>query len=204
MTHRTTLSGYTIPPMAEKRETRSRTNRGPAAAAGNRRALIAAAREIFADQGLAAPFSAIARRAGVGQGSLYRHFPTKIELAAAVFEDNIDELERVALADGATLDDLFDSVVAQAKVSAAFVDAVAAARDVAVVRRIGERMVSLVGVLTDREHAAGALAERVDRDDVMLVIGMLARTVADAPREAREATARRARTVFWRGLAPRV
>ncbi|MGO1628191.1 helix-turn-helix domain-containing protein, partial [Microbacterium sp.] len=76
--------------MVTDAEERPRKNRGPAAAAENRRALIAAARAVFADGGFAVPFSAIARRAGVGQGSLYRHFPTKIALAAAVFDDDID------------------------------------------------------------------------------------------------------------------
>ncbi|WOF22520.1 helix-turn-helix domain containing protein [Microbacterium betulae] len=189
--------------MAESSEGVSRRNRGPAAAAENRRALIDAAREIFSEQGLAAPFSAIARRAGVGQGSLYRHFPTKIELAVAVFEDNIDDLEHVARAADATLDDLFDSVVAQAKVSAAFVDAVAAARDVPAVQRIGARMISLIGALVDRGRATGALADDIGRDDVMLVVAMLARTVADAPAGEREAVARRARSVFSLGLMPR-
>ncbi len=70
-----------------------RPNRGRAAGPENRRALIVAAREIYATEGPSAPFSAIAKRAGVGQGSLYRHFPDRISLAVAVFEDNIADLE---------------------------------------------------------------------------------------------------------------
>ena len=38
---------------------------------------MAAAREVYAEAGLNAPFSAVAKRAGVGQGSLYRHFPDR-------------------------------------------------------------------------------------------------------------------------------
>ena len=34
--------------------------------------------------------SAVAKRAGVGQGSLYRHFPDRTALAAAVFEENVE------------------------------------------------------------------------------------------------------------------
>jgi AcrR family transcriptional regulator len=66
-----------------------RVNRGPSAAAENRAALIAAARAVFATAGYDAPLSAVARRAGVGQGSLYRHFPNRMSLAVAVFEDNM-------------------------------------------------------------------------------------------------------------------
>ena len=70
-----------------------RANRGPAAAAENRRALIAAAREVYADGGLAAPFSAVAKRAGVGQGSLYRHFPDRTALAAELMSPDSPEQE---------------------------------------------------------------------------------------------------------------
>ncbi|HEU0181064.1 MAG TPA: helix-turn-helix domain-containing protein, partial [Agromyces mariniharenae] len=67
-------------------------NRGPSAGPANRRALIAAARDVFATEGLQAPFSAVAKKAGVGQGSLYRHFPDRLSLAVAVFDENLDEL----------------------------------------------------------------------------------------------------------------
>src|SRR6266511_2345437 len=46
----------------------------------NRDAIVAAAREVFSGQGLEAPLEEIARRAGVGIGTLYRRFPTRVEL----------------------------------------------------------------------------------------------------------------------------
>ena len=55
-----------------------RANRGRAAAKANRRALVAAALEVFAEGGIDAPLSAVAKRARVGQGSLYRHFPDRV------------------------------------------------------------------------------------------------------------------------------
>ena len=61
-----------------------KANRGPIAGPSNRRALLAAAREVYRDVGFNAPFSAVARRAGVGQGSLYRHFPDRIALGVVV------------------------------------------------------------------------------------------------------------------------
>ena len=70
-----------------------RINRGPAAAAENRRAVLAAARELFAERGYEVPMQAIAKRAGVGQGVLYRHFPKRLDLALAVFEENFVRLE---------------------------------------------------------------------------------------------------------------
>ncbi|GAA2528881.1 TetR/AcrR family transcriptional regulator [Winogradskya humida] len=51
----------------------------------NRARVLAAAREIFAEQGLQAPMSEVARRAGVGAATMFRRFPTKEDLVTAVF-----------------------------------------------------------------------------------------------------------------------
>ncbi|EFE71053.1 TetR/AcrR family transcriptional regulator [Streptomyces viridosporus] len=83
-------------------EERRPANRGPKAAAGNRAALVTAAREIYAVHGLDVPLSRIARRAGVGQGVLYRHFPDREAIAAAVLEENVRQIEQAAAAEGAT------------------------------------------------------------------------------------------------------
>lgn len=53
----------------------------------NRRALVETAREVFAEQGLDAPLDEIARRAGVGNATLYRHFPGRAVLVDEVFRD---------------------------------------------------------------------------------------------------------------------
>jgi AcrR family transcriptional regulator len=52
-------------------------------AARNRDAIVAAARTVFAEEGLGAPLDEIARRAGVGNATLYRRFPTREELVQA-------------------------------------------------------------------------------------------------------------------------
>lgn len=53
----------------------------------NRHALIDAARTVYGQRGLDAPLDDIARYAGVGNATLYRHFPTRCALASAVFAD---------------------------------------------------------------------------------------------------------------------
>jgi len=58
----------------------------------NYEALISAARESFVEQGNDAPLDEIARRAGVGAGTLYRHFPTRADLLAAVYAADLEEL----------------------------------------------------------------------------------------------------------------
>jgi len=59
----------------------------------NRRALVAAAEHIFAEVGPDAPLDLVAKRARVGRGTLYRHFRDRIDLAAAVYEEHLTELE---------------------------------------------------------------------------------------------------------------
>jgi AcrR family transcriptional regulator len=58
----------------------------------NRARLVAAARDEFAERAHEASIEDIARRAGVGVGTLYRHFPRRIDLVEAVYEDEIDTL----------------------------------------------------------------------------------------------------------------
>jgi AcrR family transcriptional regulator len=58
-------------------------------AARNRARVLEVAYETFAAEGLSVPIDEIARRAGVGAGTVYRHFPTKEDLYRAVIEDRI-------------------------------------------------------------------------------------------------------------------
>jgi AcrR family transcriptional regulator len=58
-------------------------------AARNRARVLEVAYETFAAEGLSVPIDDIARRAGVGAGTVYRHFPTKEDLFRAVVEDRI-------------------------------------------------------------------------------------------------------------------
>ena len=58
----------------------------------NRELILRAADEVFAEEGLAVPVDEIARRAGVGAGTLYRHFPTKEALFEAVLISHMDAI----------------------------------------------------------------------------------------------------------------
>ncbi|OBH50573.1 TetR family transcriptional regulator [Mycobacterium mantenii] len=61
-------------------------------AARNRARVLDVAYETFAAEGLAVPIDEVARRAGVGAGTVYRHFPTKEALFQAVIEDRMQRL----------------------------------------------------------------------------------------------------------------
>ncbi len=65
-------------------------------AARNRRNLLTAATEVFAERGMAAPLEHIARRAGVSIGTLYAHFPSRQALFEAIFPERLAVLDRIA------------------------------------------------------------------------------------------------------------
>jgi AcrR family transcriptional regulator len=58
----------------------------------NRGLLVEAGREVFAEQGADASLEEVARRAGVGIGTLYRHFPTRDALVEEIFAEHIGEV----------------------------------------------------------------------------------------------------------------
>jgi len=62
----------------------------------NRAAILCAAREVFAEQGLAAPLEEIAARAGVGIATLYRRFPARRQLVAAALVEKITQYAEAA------------------------------------------------------------------------------------------------------------
>lgn len=68
----------------------------------NVEALLTAAAEVFASAGVEAPMRAIAERADLGVGTIYRHFPTRADLVVAVLRHEVDACARAArsLADG--------------------------------------------------------------------------------------------------------
>ncbi|KAB8168548.1 TetR family transcriptional regulator [Streptomyces sp. 3MP-14] len=61
-----------------------------------RGAVLAAAAAAFVDQGVQAPIRDIAERAGVGVGTIYRHFPTRADLVTAVYRHQIDTCAALA------------------------------------------------------------------------------------------------------------
>ncbi|MGW4364494.1 TetR/AcrR family transcriptional regulator [Nocardia takedensis] len=101
--------------------TSRRANRGPAAAAENRAALLAAARTVFNRHGSNVPMSLISETAGVGPGVLYRHFPDRASLTRAVFDEDIAVLEELAARPGCTLDQLLAAFLDQLVACTAFV-----------------------------------------------------------------------------------
>ena len=84
----------------------------------NRALVVDAARKAFFQFGVTASLDDVARAAGVGPGTLYRHFPTRDDLVLAVIDDGLIELHRLGVA---LLDDT-DSMGALQQWLAAFVE----------------------------------------------------------------------------------
>src|SRR5690349_14639282 len=82
----------------------------------NRDAVVAAARHVFSKEGLDAPLDAVAARAGVGRGTVYRHFPARELLVEAIHDDNLDRLERAIAGAADPASALVDFLVAAARV----------------------------------------------------------------------------------------
>ncbi|WP_402461594.1 TetR family transcriptional regulator [Isoptericola aurantiacus] len=176
-----------------------RANAGPRAAARNRAALLAAAREVFAEHGAHAPLNAVARRAGVGQGSLYRHFPDRLALVLALFEEQVAIVEELAEDPGTTLVDLLGTVTRHAIDSVVSIDLAAGTPEVRPDPRLVDLRERIADVLAPRVEAAVATGDArpgTTVEDVLLGVEMVAAALTRRPAEDRERYAVRA----WRLL----
>lgn len=177
-----------------------RANRGPSAAAGNRAALIAAAREVFATNGFDAPLSLIARTAGVGQGVLYRHYPTRAALALAVFEENLTEVETLAADPGTTVADVLAVIVDQVTASAAFIAMLDPTSDDPRVLEPACRLLTLLDTKLADPAQRGGIRAGLGATDLVLAVAMLAAVLARTDVASRQTTAEHAWALLLHGL----
>jgi len=176
-----------------------KANRGPSAGPENRAALIAAARAVFDEHGMDAPLSAVARRAGVGQGSLYRHFPDRFSLALAVFEENMAEIEEMAARPESTLRDIANLVTHQTEGTASFIQVAAANPPDGRVAEFEQRLRAVFEAKWDTSDEL--VGGETTLDDLMLAIAMIAGMAAQWPRDQRHAVAEASWRLLLRGLA---
>ena len=177
----------------------------------NRERLLEAARTAFAEDGLAVPLDEIARRAGVGPGTLYRHFPAKEALFEAVLRDRLRRLadEAGALRDaqdpGAALLGFVDRLITEAALKRDLVDALASA-GTELGPGLTETGAQIRGGMRDllvRAQASGAIRDDIGVDDLMTIVASM--MFALRGRSVQAADPRRAVTVLRDGLlaAPR-
>ncbi|MQY31937.1 TetR/AcrR family transcriptional regulator [Nocardia aurantia] len=177
-----------------------RVNRGPAAATENRAALIAAAREVFAEEGYTASMARVARSAGVGQASLYRHFPTREAIALAVFEDDVDLLEQRAAGPGTTLDEVMVMIIEQLAESAAFMALLEPSSPEPQLARIGLRFNALLAAKLADERLRKGFRRDVTPQDLFLAVGMVAAMILKTAPPTRLVVAEECWRLLVRGL----
>jgi AcrR family transcriptional regulator len=143
----------------------------------NRRRLIEAATEIFCERGLDIGVGEIAQQAGVGRGTLFRNFPTKEHLIAAVVVQRLSESVargRLALQapdPGQALFDLIDQSIGLAATDRALFDAIGDALLANAEIRAGHsEMMDVLDELVSRAQAAGALRADIGAVDVLMMI----------------------------------
>lgn len=143
----------------------------------NRERILDAARAVFATEGLDVPMREIARRAGVGPATLYRHFPTKQALAAEAFTEQMHACRTIAeeeLADPdpwrgfcRAIERLCELQARNRSITTAFTSTFPHAIDLAAER---ERTLRSLAELARRAKDTGQLRPDFVLDDLILVL----------------------------------
>ncbi len=162
----------------------------------NRRLLLDAAATAFAEHGLDVGVGEIARRAGVGRGTVFRRFPTKEHLIAAIVVDRMDQVSargRELLADpnpDAALFELLASMVGSAQTDRALFEAVGdtflANEDIRVAHA---QLAGVLDQLLQRAQDAGTIRDDVGALDLLMMfkgVCEAARPFSDADVAARQ------------------
>ena len=151
-------------------------------AARNYDALLDAAREAFAEHGSDASLEDIARRAGVGIGTLYRNFPTRRDLFESVYASDVNELCRVAQ-EVAGLEP-WEALTAWLRRFAGYMVTKRAVREALndeseIFQACRESMYAAGGPLFERAQAAGEARKDMDFVDLLRMVAGITATAFD-------------------------
>ncbi|MFE9663732.1 TetR family transcriptional regulator [Streptomyces sp. NPDC005955] len=158
----------------------------------NRRLLMDAAAAEFAENGMEASITRIATRAGIGKGTVFRHFDTKEQLLAEVFSDRLEELVAAGLRLSGSADPtaaLFEFMTIGTEIQArdrSFCQAAAAlSRSESAVRASRERLADVAETLVAEAQRAGTIRDDITGLDVVLLLSAASQAVlsisTDAP-----------------------
>ncbi|MEU6717285.1 helix-turn-helix domain-containing protein [Nonomuraea sp. NPDC046802] len=160
----------------------------------NRARVLEAAEAAFSDEGMMVPLDEIARRAGVGAGTVYRHFPTKEALFEAVIHDRLRQLaeDARALTDAERPGEAFQrflaQVIEQAMLNKALCDALEAAGSPAKpADGVQGDIWDAFSVLLGEAQRAGAIRAGIDVVDLRVLLSgalTMERHARDADRPA--------------------
>lgn len=146
----------------------------------NRRLIVAAAAQVFREHGATAPLGLVAERAGVGRATLYRHFPDRRTLAAAVLDLRVGVLEEfVARHPGADLLDRLLVEIWTLQLDTPGLIATARGEDgeEALTEPVA-RTRALLAEALDQARRHGAVASEVGLGEVFVVLAMIEGVIA--------------------------
>ena len=171
----------------------------------NQQKLVEAAREVFAKLGGETSMEAIAKQAGVGIGTLYRHFPKRVDVVEALYRSDVDEL--VAVAETAVsspdpwagLAGWLGAFVLYSMSKKILLNELheAFAKDPQLKLASRERIVRALSGVLERAQHAGLARDDVDAADVMQLIGSMCMSAT-----LTEPQARRLLAMVLDGLRP--
>jgi AcrR family transcriptional regulator len=188
----------TLPPRAQRADARR-----------NRERVLEAARDQFAEHGLDAQIDEIARQAGVGVGTVYRHFPTKEALLEALAQQRFDAKAKAAR-EGLAVEDPWEGFVhfmtGATRITAG---------DLALSEAMGQRpglcrqaaeragLRDLVADLVKRAHASGELRDDIGPDDIPSLVSGVGHAVHAGQRGAPAMSWERYLEIMLAGLRAR-
>jgi AcrR family transcriptional regulator len=154
--------------------------------------LVTAARTVFAQEGGGASMESIAREAGVGIGTLYRHFPKRIDIVEAVYREDVDELTSVAESVVADLDPWpalvawLEAFVRYASSKRRFLSELHEAFEKNPDLRIAsrERIEAALGIVLTRAQEAGEVRRDIDGPDLMQLLGSMCMSATLTPEQS--------------------
>lgn len=152
----------------------------------NRARILEAAEAVFAADGIEVPVDTIAEKAGVGVGTLYRHFPTKEKLCEAILLERLSDLtvDARALADApdpaTTFFGFLEHIVEQGAAKRDLLVAVMGAglEFDAKAAEVKDGLREAIGVLLQRAQAVGAVRPDVSADMVVSLVGATCQAAA--------------------------
>ena len=162
----------------------------------NRAKVLAAAEKVFADRGTTAPTEEVARAAGVGVGTVFRHFPTKDALLQALIENRLariaaDAREHAASPDpGAAFFEFFAAAVRGSASKLELVDALAelGVHPNEAVAPVAAEMTQALDVLLRNAQRARAVRVDIEVGDVIALLGAASQANRSAPADRPLAT----------------
>lgn len=163
--------------------------------------------QLLTEEGLDLKLSHVAQRADLGQGTLYRHFPTRFALLAQVFRRRLDRYESFVQehsADPELFLTLLRRVAADQQTTRGFLEALRAEpeseEDVRAIVALRERTTTVFGRALSAAQATGAVREDLEGADVHVILQMLLGAGNSAIHGDRDAAMSRALAILERGI----